>query len=236
MAPEGVRNEGGNGKFDARRPPNPFCAKLAHSVRAENRSTENAQSASVPPPFPSPGSTPRSFLTPSRHLGPHTQAPRLRPPKPFIWEQQPALYASDRLFESRARAERRASTTLGTLSKSIENTVWQQASSKSPQSHQFPTPVSHQSYIRNRSKPDPEVVPLRVFSGVFRNRFWARSRYTDGLRMGGRKVMPLRVFSGVFRNRFWARSRYTDGLRRWSQSDAASRVFWRVSEEVLGTL
>ena len=112
MAPEGVRNEGGNGKFDARRPPNPFCAKLAHSVRAENRSTENAQSASVPPPFPSPGSTPRSFLTPSRHLGPHTQAPRLRPPKPFIWEQQPALYASDRLFESRARAERRASTTL----------------------------------------------------------------------------------------------------------------------------
>ena len=78
--------------------PNPFCAKLAHSVRAENRSTENAQSASVPPPFPSPGSTPRSFLTPSRHLGPHTQAPRLRPPKPFIWEQQPALYASDRLF------------------------------------------------------------------------------------------------------------------------------------------
>ena len=115
MAPEGVRNEGGNGKFDARRPPNPFCAKLAHSVRAENRSTENAQSASVPPPFPSPGSTPRSFLTPSRHLGPHTQAPRLRPPKPFIWEQQPALYASDRLFESRARAERRASTTLVTL-------------------------------------------------------------------------------------------------------------------------
>ena len=95
-----------------RRPPNPFCAKLAHSVRAENRSTENAQSASVPPPFPSPASTPRSFLTPSRHLGPHTQAPRLRPPKPFIWEQQPALYASDRLFESRARAERRASTTL----------------------------------------------------------------------------------------------------------------------------
>ena len=118
MAPEGVRNEGGNGKSSmgtlhrARRPPNPFCAKLAHSVRAENRSTENAQSASVPPPFPSPGSTPRSFLTPSRHLGPHTQAPRLRPPKPFIWEQQPALYASDRLFESRARAERRASTTL----------------------------------------------------------------------------------------------------------------------------
>ena len=114
MAPEGVRNEGGNGKFDARRPPNPFCAKLAHSVRAENRSTENAQSASVPPPFPSPGSTPRSFLTPSRHLGPHTQAPRLRPPKPFIWEQQPALYASDRLLESLARAERRASTTLVT--------------------------------------------------------------------------------------------------------------------------
>ena len=96
----------------ARRPPNPFCAKLARSVRAENRSSENAQSASVPPPFPSAGSTPRSFLTPSRHLGPHTQAPRLRPPKPFIWEQQPALYASDRLFESRARAERRASTTL----------------------------------------------------------------------------------------------------------------------------
>ena len=37
------------------------------------------------------------------------------------------------------------------------------------------------------------VVPLRVFSGVFRNRFWARSRCTDGLRMGGRKVVPLRV-------------------------------------------
>ena len=29
-----------------------------------------------------------------------------------IWEQQPALYASDRLLDYRARAERRASTTL----------------------------------------------------------------------------------------------------------------------------
>ena len=29
-----------------------------------------------------------------------------------IWEQQTALYASDRLLDSRARAERRASTTL----------------------------------------------------------------------------------------------------------------------------
>ena len=32
-----------------------------------------------------------------------TEAPRLRRPKPFIWEQQPALYASDRLLESSRR-------------------------------------------------------------------------------------------------------------------------------------